>query len=95
MIVIILVARFVSVHWEDNGSVLTVGCIYALYICSYCQERLVVSQSGHYIRDPFAIVGVESGRLLRCQSRPIAWLRHAARTDDAELGCFSHFLCCP
>ncbi|MGK7904740.1 MAG: hypothetical protein AB4352_25705 [Hormoscilla sp.] len=51
-----------------------------LYICSYCQERLVVSQSGHYVRDPFAIVQPASGRLgldiahrkLRRQSRPIA-----------------------
>lgn len=43
-----------------------------LYICSYCQQRLVVSTSGHYVRDPFAIVGVKSGRLLRRQSRPIA-----------------------
>lgn len=41
-----------------------------LYICCYCQERLVVSQNGHYVRDPFALVGVKSGRLLRRQSRP-------------------------
>ncbi|MDJ0799411.1 MAG: hypothetical protein QNJ51_21770 [Calothrix sp. MO_167.B12] len=25
-----------------------------LFTCPYCQERLVVSHSGHYVRDPFA-----------------------------------------
>ena len=24
-----------------------------LFTCPYCQERLVVSHSGHYVRDPF------------------------------------------
>lgn len=43
-----------------------------LYTCPYCQERLVVCQSGHYVRDPFTLRRLTSGRLLRRQSRPLA-----------------------
>lgn len=43
-----------------------------LYTCPYCQQRLVVSQSGHYVRDPFALRALQSSRLLRRQSRPLA-----------------------
>ncbi|WP_460205207.1 hypothetical protein [Scytonema sp. NUACC21] len=44
-----------------------------LFSCPYCQERLVVCQSGHYVRDPFIYrqhVAVSSS--LRRQSRPVA-----------------------
>ncbi len=43
-----------------------------LYICPYCQERLVISWSGHYVRDPFTLRHLEIGRTLRRQSRPLA-----------------------
>lgn len=44
-----------------------------LYTCHHCQERLVVSGSGHYVRDPFSPKHLSS-RLLRRQSRPFARL---------------------
>jgi hypothetical protein len=47
-------------------------CI-GFFTCPYCQERLVVSQSGHYVRDPFTYkqhTTVSSS--LRRQSRPLA-----------------------
>lgn len=44
-----------------------------LYVCHRCQERLVVTQSGHYVRDPFSPKHLSS-RLLRRQSRPFARL---------------------
>lgn len=43
-----------------------------LYTCAYCQERLVVSNSGHYVRDPFTIRQLQTGQLLRRQSQPLA-----------------------
>jgi hypothetical protein len=42
-----------------------------LYTCPHCQARLVISLSGHYVRDPFRSAAVE--QLLRRQSRP--WAR--------------------
>ncbi|MGH7999100.1 MAG: hypothetical protein ACREPR_06650 [Brasilonema sp.] len=46
-------------------------CI-GLYTCPYCQERLVVCQSGHYVRDPFAYKQIMVSSALRRQSRPLA-----------------------
>ena len=43
-----------------------------LYTCPYCQERLVISWSGHYVRDPFTLKQLAVGRMLRRQSRPLA-----------------------
>jgi hypothetical protein len=44
-----------------------------LYSCPYCQERLVVCQSGHYVRDPFTYnKQVTLSSSLRRQSRPLA-----------------------
>lgn len=43
-----------------------------LYICPYCQERLVISWSGHYVRDPFTFKRLAVARMLRRQSRPLA-----------------------
>lgn len=43
-----------------------------LYICPYCQQRLVVSKSGHYVRDPFMLKPFISSQLLRRQSHPLA-----------------------
>ena len=41
--------------------------------CQQCRERLVVSWSGHYVRDPFTTQGAEE--MLRRESRPIARIR--------------------
>ncbi|MGA7937130.1 MAG: hypothetical protein WCA35_26500 [Kovacikia sp.] len=45
-----------------------------LLTCQYCRERLVVSWSGHYVRDPFTLKPFISGQMLRRESRPIARL---------------------
>ncbi len=46
---------------------------HGLYTCPYCQEKLVVSWSGHYVRDPHNCKQVMLAHLLRRQSRP--WAR--------------------
>ncbi|WP_224087486.1 hypothetical protein [Nostoc sp. MS1] len=43
-----------------------------LYTCPYCQERLVVCQSGHYVRDPFTLNQIMICSSLRRQSSPIS-----------------------
>ena len=43
-----------------------------LYICQNCQERLVISWSGHYVRDPFALRYLGLGKMLRRQSSPLS-----------------------
>ncbi len=43
-----------------------------LLTCDHCRERLVVSWSGHYVRDPFTIRQLASSQRLRRQSRPLA-----------------------
>lgn len=43
-----------------------------LYTCPHCQARLVISWSGHYVRDPFSFDGVAVARVLRRQSSPLA-----------------------
>ena len=43
-----------------------------LFCCPYCQERLVVCQSGHYVRDPFTWRQLMVASSLRRQSRPLA-----------------------
>jgi hypothetical protein len=42
-----------------------------LLICQRCQERLVVSWSGHYVRDPFHLQQLNLGRSLRRESHPV------------------------
>ncbi len=44
-----------------------------LYTCPYCQEKLVVSWSGHYVRDPHNCKQIILAHMLRRQSRP--WAR--------------------
>ncbi|MDX2228315.1 MAG: hypothetical protein NW220_01665 [Leptolyngbyaceae cyanobacterium bins.349] len=41
-----------------------------LLVCSQCQERLVVSWSGHYVRDPFRLRQLITERSLRRESHP-------------------------
>jgi hypothetical protein len=42
-----------------------------LLTCKYCQERLVITWSGHYVRDPFNRQ-LSAARMLRRESHPIA-----------------------
>lgn len=37
---------------QRNDRLKPIKVSYGLFICPYCQERLVVSWSGHYVRDP-------------------------------------------
>ncbi|MEM1170101.1 MAG: hypothetical protein AAGJ08_13740 [Cyanobacteria bacterium P01_H01_bin.35] len=46
-----------------------------LFTCPYCHSHLVISWSGHYVRDPLAIPQLDIGQMLRQQSRPLARLR--------------------
>ena len=46
-----------------------------LFTCPYCHSHLVISWSGHYVRDPFALDQLDIGQMLRRQSRPLARLR--------------------
>ncbi len=46
-----------------------------LFTCPYCHSHLVISWSGHYVRDPLAIQQLDIGQMLRQQSRPLARLR--------------------
>ncbi|MEC4816703.1 MAG: hypothetical protein SAK29_26065 [Scytonema sp. PMC 1069.18] len=58
---------------QKNATPKPVKTCIGLFTCPYCQERLVVSQSGHYVRDPFTYkqqIPVSSS--LRRQSRPLA-----------------------
>jgi len=51
-----------------------------LYMCPYCHERFVISQSGHYVRDPqTSIKHRTDGQMLRRQSRPLARMRRDFR----------------
>lgn len=47
--------------------------IAGLLTCQSCRERLVVSWSGHYVRDPFTRQ-LTTERMLRRESHPIARL---------------------
>jgi len=50
-----------------------------LYTCPYCEQRFVVSQSGHYVRDPVPLKRRPNSQMLRRQSRPLARMRRDFR----------------
>ncbi len=52
---------------ELSGQILS-----GLFICQQCQERLVISQSGHFVRDPFQASQRAIDQMLRRQSHPLA-----------------------
>ena len=60
---------------QRSGSLKPIKMCNGLFTCPYCQERLVVSWSGHYVRDPHNCNQVMIAHLLRRQSRP--WARIA------------------
>ncbi|BAS58309.1 MULTISPECIES: hypothetical protein [Leptolyngbya] len=56
-----------------TGNFVSVNSVNGLLTCPHCRSRLVVSISGHYVRDPFSVKKLKpSSRQLRKQSRPIA-----------------------
>ncbi|MBW4472361.1 MAG: hypothetical protein KME45_18605 [Stenomitos rutilans HA7619-LM2] len=50
-----------------------------LLTCQNCRERLVVSWSGHYVRDPFSLKPLATGQMLRRESRPLARMQRDFR----------------
>jgi RNA polymerase subunit RPABC4/transcription elongation factor Spt4 len=48
------------------------GLVMGLFTCPHCGSRLVVSWSGHYVRDPFTLQQIAVGQMLRRQSHPVA-----------------------
>ncbi|WP_373528594.1 hypothetical protein [Nostoc sp.] len=57
---------------QRNATPKPVKTCIGLFTCPYCQERLVVCQSGHYVRDPFTWRQMMISSALRRQSRPLA-----------------------
>ncbi|MBD6619680.1 hypothetical protein FNW02_28640 [Komarekiella sp. 'clone 1'] len=57
---------------QRNATPKPVKTCIGLFTCPYCQERLVVCQSGHYVRDPFTWRQMMIASALRRQSRPLA-----------------------
>lgn len=58
---------------QRTGNLKPLKMCNGLFTCPHCQERLVVSWSGHYVRDPHHNKQVAISHLLRRQSRP--WAR--------------------
>lgn len=50
----------------------SVGMFGGLFTCPNCHTHLVISNSGHYVRDPFSLQNWAIGRMLRRQSHPLA-----------------------
>jgi uncharacterized protein YbaR (Trm112 family) len=57
---------------QRNARAKPVKTYIGLFTCPYCQERLVVCQSGHYVRDPFTFKQMMLCSALRRQSSPLA-----------------------
>jgi uncharacterized protein YbaR (Trm112 family) len=57
---------------QRNARAKPVKTYIGLFSCPYCQERLVVCQSGHYVRDPFTFKQMMLCSALRRQSSPLA-----------------------
>ncbi|MBD2294014.1 hypothetical protein H6G06_11055 [Anabaena sphaerica FACHB-251] len=57
---------------QRNNRTKPVKTYIGLFTCPYCQEKLVVCKSGHYVRDPFTWKKIVITSALRRQSRPLA-----------------------
>ena len=57
---------------QKNNRTKPIKSYIGLFTCPYCQEKLVVCQSGHYVRDPFIWRQIMISSVLRRQSRPLA-----------------------
>ena len=57
---------------QRNNRTAPIKSYTGLFTCPYCQEKLVVCQSGHYVRDPFIWRQMMISSALRRQSRPLA-----------------------
>jgi hypothetical protein len=57
---------------QKNTTAKQIKTCVGLFSCPYCQERLVVSKSGNYVRDPFIFRQMMISSALRRQSSPLA-----------------------
>jgi uncharacterized protein YbaR (Trm112 family) len=57
---------------QRNATPKPIKTCVGLFSCPYCQEKLVVCQSGHYVRDPFTLKQMMISSALRRQSSPLA-----------------------
>lgn len=49
-----------------------VGMVSGLFTCPHCHSHMVISWSGHFVRDPFSLKQLTVGKMLRRESRPLA-----------------------
>lgn len=68
-----------------SGAIKPHKLLKGLLTCQYCRERLVVSWSGHYVRDPFTLNCLSSGKMLRRESHPLARIRRDFRATPSLL----------
>jgi ribosomal protein L37AE/L43A len=68
-----------------SGAIKPHRLLTGLLTCEYCRERLVVSWSGHYVRDPFALKKIANGRMLRRASSPLARICRDFRLSGSSL----------
>ncbi|MCG6134983.1 MAG: hypothetical protein MET45_10015 [Nostoc sp. LLA-1] len=57
---------------QRNTKTKPVKTYIGLFNCPYCQQKLVVCPSGHYVRDPFTLKQIMICSTLRRQSSPLA-----------------------
>jgi len=63
-----------------SGPILT-----GLLVCDQCQERLVISWSGHYVRDPFHLRRLRMERSLRRESHPVSRILRDLRMPPPQI----------
>ncbi|WP_232228445.1 hypothetical protein [Lyngbya sp. PCC 8106] len=51
------------------------GVLGGLFTCPHCHTHFVISNSGHFVRDPFCLRKWAVGQMLRRQSHPWARIR--------------------
>jgi transposase-like protein len=61
-----------------------VGMVSGLFSCPHCHSHMVISWSGHFVRDPFSLKQLTVGKMLRRESRPLARIQR-------DLGIGKHF----
>jgi len=61
-----------------------VGMVSGLFTCPHCHSHMVISWSGHFVRDPFSLKQLTVGKMLRRESRPLARIQR-------DLGIGKHF----
>ena len=55
-----------------SSAVGPVGMVSGLFTCPHCHSHMVISWSGHFVRDPFTLKQLTVGKMLRRESRPLA-----------------------